>query len=70
MPSDDSREDIIDRSALRDTSELEHLRQLVSEHESAIINRLKGELWAVPETISDCRSHVLRMKGGPVKLQR
>ena len=49
MPSDDSREDIIDRSALRDTSELERLRQLVSEHESTIIN-LKGELEAATET--------------------
>ena len=52
MPSDDSREDIIDRSALRDTSELERLRQLVSKHESAIIN-LKGELGAATETISE-----------------
>ena len=52
MPSDDSREDIIDRSALRDTSELKLLRQLVSEHESAIIN-LKGELEAATETVSE-----------------
>jgi len=36
---DDSHEStVIDRSALHDTSELERLRQLVSEHESTITN--------------------------------
>ena len=53
VPVDNSRESsVIDRSAQRDTSELERLRQLVSEHESAIAN-LQGELEAATETISE-----------------
>ena len=53
MPGDDSRgSTVIDRSALRDTSELERLRQFVSEHEFTITN-LTGELEAATETISE-----------------
>jgi len=53
VPIDDSREStVINRSALRDTSELKRLRQFVSEHESAIAN-LVGELEAATETISE-----------------
>ena len=51
--ADESREPgASERSELRDNSELERLRQIVSEHESVIEN-LRGELQNTAETISE-----------------
>ena len=47
-----SDQDVIERSALRDTSDLEQLRQLVKEHESTI-ETLRGELCVATDTISE-----------------
>ena len=60
-----------ERSALRDTSELERLRQLVSEHESVIEN-LRGELQTATETISELQiasANAERLTGEVVSLK-
>ena len=60
-----------ERSALRDISELEHLCQLVSEHESVIEN-LRGELQTATETISELQiasANAERLTGEVVSLK-